>query len=132
MQEMTIETALTLLAILTPLNIFLWRHLGTYQLHSKPKNKSWGKKIPDPLKTSATGLIFNHRADITTKRGELMTQAKLEQIFEQLAETILEHTTPEEMKEYLSMDREKQWSWVIHKIDSLWVIHKIDSLEAQE
>ena len=57
-----------------------------------------------------------------------MTQAKLEQ----MAKTILEHTTPEEMKEYLSMDREKQWSWVIHKIDSLWVIRKIDSLEAQE
>lgn len=37
MQEMTIETALTLIAILTPLNIYLWRHLGTYQLHSKPE-----------------------------------------------------------------------------------------------
>ncbi|MHC3566137.1 hypothetical protein [Streptococcus suis] len=37
MQEMTIETALTLIAIFTPLNIFLWLHLGTYQLHSKPK-----------------------------------------------------------------------------------------------
>ncbi|MCB2926404.1 hypothetical protein J0628_06785 [Streptococcus suis] len=42
MQEMTIETALTLLAIFTPLNIFLWLHLGTYQLHSKPKDKSEG------------------------------------------------------------------------------------------
>lgn len=39
MQEMTIETALTLIAILTPLNVYLWRHLGTYQLHSKPKTK---------------------------------------------------------------------------------------------
>lgn len=38
-----------------------------------------------------------------------------------IAETIPEHTTPEEMKEYLSMDREKQCSWVIHKIDSLEV-----------
>lgn len=43
MQEMTIETALTLLAILTPLNIILWRHLGTYQLHSKPKTEPEGK-----------------------------------------------------------------------------------------
>ncbi len=43
MQEMTIETALTLITILTPLNIFLWLHLGTYQLHSKPKNVSEGK-----------------------------------------------------------------------------------------
>ncbi len=42
MQEMTIETALTLIAILTPLNIFLWLHLGTYQLHSKPKTKLEG------------------------------------------------------------------------------------------
>lgn len=42
MQEMTIETALTLIAILTPLNIFLWLHLGTYQLHSKPKIKPEG------------------------------------------------------------------------------------------
>ena len=42
MQEMTIETALTLIAILTPLNIFLWLHLGTYQLHSKPKNTPEG------------------------------------------------------------------------------------------
>lgn len=43
MQEMTIETALTLLAILTPLNIFLWHHLGTYRLHSKPKTELGGK-----------------------------------------------------------------------------------------
>lgn len=42
MQEMTIETALVLIAILTPLNIFLWLHLGTYQLHSKPKTKPEG------------------------------------------------------------------------------------------
>jgi len=42
MQEMTIETALTLITILTPLNIFLWLHLGTYQLHSKPKDKPEG------------------------------------------------------------------------------------------
>ncbi|HEM2655896.1 hypothetical protein [Streptococcus suis] len=45
MQEMTIETALTLLAIFTPLNFYLWFRvgLGTYQLHSKPKNVSKGK-----------------------------------------------------------------------------------------
>lgn len=43
MQEMTIETALVLIAILTPLNIFLWLHLGTYQLHSKPEGKPEGK-----------------------------------------------------------------------------------------
>ncbi|HFR3441100.1 TPA: hypothetical protein ACHU8K_002141 [Streptococcus suis] len=42
---MTIETALTLLAIFTPLNMVLWFcvGLGTYQLHSKPKNTSEGK-----------------------------------------------------------------------------------------
>ncbi len=39
MQEMTIETALTLITILTPLNVYLWRHLGVYQLHSKPKTE---------------------------------------------------------------------------------------------
>ncbi|HFI0861563.1 TPA: hypothetical protein ACGOYJ_000900 [Streptococcus suis] len=44
-----------------------------------------------------------------------MTQAE----FEYIVEILLKHTTPEERKEYLSMDREKQWSWVIHKIDSL-------------
>ena len=66
MQEMTIEQALTLIAIFTPLNLYLWFGvgLGTYQLHSKPKTI-----IPDLLKTSATGLIFKHRADITI-RGE--------------------------------------------------------------
>ncbi|HFI0041612.1 TPA: hypothetical protein ACGOTH_002129 [Streptococcus suis] len=42
MQEMTIETALTLIAILTPLNVYLWLHLGTYQLHSKPKTEPEG------------------------------------------------------------------------------------------
>ncbi|HEM3494336.1 TPA: hypothetical protein U1B17_001440 [Streptococcus suis] len=42
MQEMTIKTALTLLAILTPLNIFLWHHLGTYRLHIKPKTEPEG------------------------------------------------------------------------------------------
>ncbi|HFI0394777.1 TPA: hypothetical protein ACGOYV_001559 [Streptococcus suis] len=46
-----------------------------------------------------------------------MTQAE----FEYVAKILLKHTTPEEIKEYLSMDREKQWSWIIHKIDSLVV-----------
>ncbi|AZR96645.1 hypothetical protein XK27_01355 [Streptococcus suis] len=45
MQEMTIETALTLLAIFTPLNIFLWFGvgLGTFQAPDKPKTKPEGK-----------------------------------------------------------------------------------------
>ncbi|HEL1597459.1 TPA: hypothetical protein TXJ12_001696 [Streptococcus suis] len=57
MQEMTIETALTLIAILTPLNIFLWLHLGTYQLHSKPKNISEGK-YTRPLKNERYGAYI--------------------------------------------------------------------------
>ncbi|HEL9644077.1 TPA: hypothetical protein U1084_001356 [Streptococcus suis] len=42
---LTIEQALALIAILTPLNLYLWLcvGLGTYQLHSKPKNVSEGK-----------------------------------------------------------------------------------------
>ncbi|MGU8009950.1 hypothetical protein ACS6YA_08360 [Streptococcus suis] len=49
MQEMTIETALTLIAIFTPLNLFLWFRvgLGTFQLDIEPKIKTEGKKIPD-------------------------------------------------------------------------------------
>ncbi|HEL2028784.1 TPA: hypothetical protein TY360_002033 [Streptococcus suis] len=41
MQEMTIEQALTLIAIFTPLNFFLWFGvgLGSIQAPSKPKNK---------------------------------------------------------------------------------------------
>lgn len=44
MQEMTTETALTLLAIFTPLNIVLWFGvgLGTFQAPSKPKTKPEG------------------------------------------------------------------------------------------
>ncbi|MCK4004406.1 hypothetical protein HCC50_03400 [Streptococcus suis] len=57
MQEMTIETALTLIAILTPLNIFLWLHLGTYQLHSKPKDKPEGKHTR-PLKNERYGAYI--------------------------------------------------------------------------
>ncbi|HFI0462648.1 TPA: hypothetical protein ACGO2S_001994 [Streptococcus suis] len=45
MQEMTIETALTLLAIFTPLNIVLWFRvgLGTFQAPDKPKTEPEGK-----------------------------------------------------------------------------------------
>ncbi|WP_449461184.1 hypothetical protein [Streptococcus suis] len=45
MQEMTIETALTLIAIFTPLNLFLWFRvgLGTYQLDIEPKINTEGK-----------------------------------------------------------------------------------------
>ncbi|HFI0102734.1 TPA: hypothetical protein ACGORV_001460 [Streptococcus suis] len=44
MQEMTIETALTLLAILTPLNMFLWFGVGfgSFQAPDKPKNTPEG------------------------------------------------------------------------------------------
>ncbi|HEM4283930.1 TPA: hypothetical protein U1X84_000048 [Streptococcus suis] len=59
MQEMTIETALTLIAIFTPLNIFLWFGvgLGTYQLHSKPKNVSEGKHTR-PLENERYGAYI--------------------------------------------------------------------------
>ncbi|HEM4414149.1 TPA: hypothetical protein U1Y64_001936 [Streptococcus suis] len=40
---LTVDQGLLFLAILTPLTIYLWTHLGTYQLHSKPKNVSEGK-----------------------------------------------------------------------------------------
>lgn len=42
---MTIETALTLIAIITPLNIVLWFGvgLGTFQVPSKPQNVSESK-----------------------------------------------------------------------------------------
>ncbi|HFI0303251.1 TPA: hypothetical protein ACGOVA_000391 [Streptococcus suis] len=42
---LTIEQTLTLIAILIPLNLILWFGvgLGTFQLHSKPKNVSEGK-----------------------------------------------------------------------------------------
>ncbi|HEL2265791.1 TPA: hypothetical protein VB895_002365 [Streptococcus suis] len=47
MEELTLtmEQALILIAILTPLNLYLWFcvGLGTFQLHSKPKNVSEGK-----------------------------------------------------------------------------------------
>lgn len=42
---LTIEQTLTLIAILTPLNLFLWFcvGLGAFQAHSKLKNVSEGK-----------------------------------------------------------------------------------------
>ncbi|HEM4182198.1 TPA: hypothetical protein U1W88_000783 [Streptococcus suis] len=47
MEELTLtmEQALILIAILIPLNLILWFGvgLGTFQLHSKPKNVSEGK-----------------------------------------------------------------------------------------
>ncbi|HEL2221732.1 hypothetical protein [Streptococcus suis] len=45
MQEMTIETALTLIAIFTPLNLYLWFGvgLGTFRLDIEPKIKTEGK-----------------------------------------------------------------------------------------
>lgn len=66
MQEMTIETALTLIAIFTPLNLYLWFGvgLGTFRLDIEPKIK-----IPDLLKTSATGLIYSLQANAITRRG---------------------------------------------------------------
>ncbi|HFI0293673.1 TPA: hypothetical protein ACGOVK_002153 [Streptococcus suis] len=47
MEELTLtmEQALILIAVLIPLNLILWFcvGLGTFQLHSKPKNVSEGK-----------------------------------------------------------------------------------------
>lgn len=43
MQEMTTETAITLIAILTPLNIYLWHRLGSFQLDIEPKTEPEGK-----------------------------------------------------------------------------------------
>lgn len=37
------EQTLALIAILLPLVVYLWFHLGTYQLHSKPKTELEGK-----------------------------------------------------------------------------------------
>ncbi len=64
---MTIEQALTLIAIFTPLNLYLWFGvgLGTFRLDIEPKIKN----IPDPLKTSATGLIYSLQANAITRRA---------------------------------------------------------------
>ncbi|HEL2527431.1 TPA: hypothetical protein T7M07_001223 [Streptococcus suis] len=48
---LTVEQGLIFLAVLTPLTIYLWTHLGTYQLDIEPKNKSEGKntdKLQNP------------------------------------------------------------------------------------
>ncbi|HEL1702415.1 TPA: hypothetical protein TXT45_001007 [Streptococcus suis] len=59
MQEMTIETALTLIAIFTPLNLYLWFGvgLGTYQLDIEPKIKTEGKDTR-PLKNERYGAYI--------------------------------------------------------------------------
>lgn len=59
MQEMTIEQALTLIAIFTPLNLYLWFGvgLGTYQLDIEPKIKTEGKDTR-PLKNERYGAYI--------------------------------------------------------------------------
>ncbi|HIH7900895.1 TPA: hypothetical protein ACYSXH_001819 [Streptococcus suis] len=47
----------------------------------------------------------------------MLTFRKLEQI----AETILKHTTPEEMHCYLDMEYDSKLLWIKHKIASLEV-----------
>lgn len=44
MQELnlTLEQTLSLIVILLPVVIYLWLHLGSFQLHSKPKTKPEG------------------------------------------------------------------------------------------
>ncbi|HEM4298661.1 hypothetical protein HCB60_08975 [Streptococcus suis] len=59
MQEMTIETALTLIAIFTPLNLYLWFGvgLGTFRLDIEPKIKTEGKDTR-PLKNERYGAYI--------------------------------------------------------------------------
>ncbi|CYT98344.1 hypothetical protein HO621_06905 [Streptococcus suis] len=40
---------------------------------------------------------------------------------EHIAETILKHTTPDEMQEYLDMDHDDKLLWIKYKIASLEV-----------
>ncbi|HEM2815600.1 TPA: hypothetical protein U2C81_000784 [Streptococcus suis] len=54
---LTVDQGLLFLAILTPLTIYLWTHLGTYQLHSKPKNVSEGK-YTRPLENERYGAYI--------------------------------------------------------------------------
>ncbi|HEL2203480.1 TPA: hypothetical protein TZE22_000794 [Streptococcus suis] len=56
---LTIEQTLTLIAILTPLNLYLWFGvgLGTFQLHSKPKNVSEGQ-YTRPLENERYGAYI--------------------------------------------------------------------------
>ncbi|HFI0108927.1 TPA: hypothetical protein ACGOR4_000504 [Streptococcus suis] len=57
--NLTIEQALTLIAILTPLNLFLWFRvgLGTFQARSKPKNVSEGQ-YTRPLENELYGAYI--------------------------------------------------------------------------
>lgn len=41
--NLTPEQTMTLIAILFPVVIYLWHHLGTYEFPSKPKTKPEGK-----------------------------------------------------------------------------------------
>lgn len=54
---LTVEQGLLFLAVLTSLTIYLWTHLGTYQLHSKPKNVSEGKHTR-PLENERYGAYI--------------------------------------------------------------------------
>ncbi|HFI0091445.1 TPA: hypothetical protein ACGO21_000524 [Streptococcus suis] len=57
--NLTIEQALTLIAILTPLNLFLWFGvgLGTSRVHSKPKTISEGQ-YTRPLENELYGAYI--------------------------------------------------------------------------
>ncbi|HFR3411443.1 TPA: hypothetical protein ACHU7H_000773 [Streptococcus suis] len=61
MEELTLtmEQALILIAVLIPLNLILWFGvgLGTFQLHSKPKNVSEGKRTR-PLENERYGAYI--------------------------------------------------------------------------
>ncbi|HFI0448568.1 TPA: hypothetical protein ACGOY6_000773 [Streptococcus suis] len=56
---LTIEQTLILIAILTPLNLFLWFRvgLGTSRVHSKPKNVSEGQ-YTRPLENELYGAYI--------------------------------------------------------------------------
>ncbi|MBO3837665.1 hypothetical protein [Streptococcus suis] len=60
MQEMTIEQAVTLIAIFTPLNIFLWFKvgLGSFQAPSKPQNVSESKHPRQATKDNYGAYIW--------------------------------------------------------------------------
>lgn len=53
---LTVEQGLLFLAVLTPLTIYLWTHLGAYQLDIEPKIKSEGKEYRQAPKSSLRGL----------------------------------------------------------------------------
>ncbi|HHT7803629.1 TPA: hypothetical protein ACT2HZ_001210 [Streptococcus suis] len=60
MQEMTIEQALTLIAILTLLNLFLWFGvgLGSIQAPSKPKKVAEGKHTMQHINNNYGAYIW--------------------------------------------------------------------------